>query len=119
MSSNSKVSLVKEIYGINTYSKVVDTEFRELVTPVQDTATTELTVDEFFQQYERLFFDIPIEGDINSHKYMIERSQQYLGAGVVDAEKQALIEEINSLRQQIIDLNETYLTIGNISNIVA
>jgi hypothetical protein len=116
--SNSKVNLVKEIYGINTYSKAVDTQFRELVTPVQDDQPTELSIEEFFQQYERLFFDIPIDGDVNSHKYMVERSQQFIGAGVIDTEKQALIEEINSLRQQILDLNETYLTIGNITNIV-
>lgn len=115
--SQSKIDLVKKIYGVNTYSKAVDTEFREFVQPIEDIEEINLTVDEFFQQYERLFFDIPVEGELNSHKYMIERSTEYAGGASLDAEKQALIEEINSLRQQILDLNETYLTIGNITNI--
>jgi prefoldin subunit 5 len=115
--SQSKVDLVKKIYGINTYSKAIDTEFKELVQPIEDIATINLTIEEFFQEYERLFFDIPIDGNINSHKYMVERSTEYIGGASIDAEKQALIEEINSLRQQLLDLNEAYLTIGNVTNI--
>jgi hypothetical protein len=46
---------------------------------------------------------------------MIERSTQYVGGGVQDEEKRALIEEINSLRQQLLDLGQTYLTISNIT----
>jgi hypothetical protein len=115
--SQSNINLIKQIYGINTYSKVVDTEFKEFVNPIQEIANTDLTVDEFFQQYERLFYDIPVSGSINSHNYMIERSKQYVGGNIVDSEKQALIDEINSLRQQLLDINQTYITIGNISNI--
>ncbi|NDC57147.1 MAG: hypothetical protein EBZ69_10160 [Alphaproteobacteria bacterium] len=74
-----------------------------------------LSVDEFFNQYERLFFDIPISGSINSHSYMIERSTQYVGGIIQDQERQALIEEINSLRQQLLDLGQTYLTISNVT----
>jgi hypothetical protein len=115
--SQSKVQLVKQIYGSNTYSKAIDTEFSELIKPVEEISSPNITVDEFFQEYERLFYDIPVNGDINSHNYMIQRSVQYVGGAGLDAEKQALIEEINSLKQQLIDLNQTYLNIGNISGI--
>lgn len=110
-----KVNFTKKVYGSNTYPKVIDTTFRELVSTQIETEEAPLTVDEFFQQYERLFFDIPISGSINSHTYMVERSTQYIGGSVEDEEKKALIEEINSLRQQLLDLGQTYLTISNIT----
>ena len=64
--------------------------------------------------YNQLFFEIPVSGSINSHTYLVETSQQYIGGSVLDAEKQALIEEINSLRQQILDINQTFTNINEI-----
>jgi hypothetical protein len=110
----ANVDLVKQIYGLNTYSKAIDTSFSELITPVTTPTETAVTVDDFFVYYDQLFFDIPVDGDINSHKYLVERSQQYLGGSVIDAEKQALIEEINSLRQQLLDLNQTFTNINQL-----
>jgi hypothetical protein len=73
-----------------------------------------LTVEQFFEEYDQLFFDIPVTGEINSHTYLVNRSQQYIGGSVIDAEKQALIEEINSLRQQLLDLNQSFSSISNL-----
>lgn len=113
--SQRKINLLKTVYGANTYPKIIDVSFRELITPQTASLEATLTVEEFFEQYERLFFDIPVSGSINSHSYIIERSTQYIGGDVEDEEKRALIEEINSLRQQLLDLGQTYLTISNIS----
>jgi hypothetical protein len=110
----ANVDLIKQIYGLNTYTKAIDTNFTELVTPTTEATNTEITVDQFFEYYDQLFFSIPVEGSINSHTYLVERSQEYIGGSVLDAEKQALIEEINSLRQQLLDLNQTFTTINNI-----
>lgn len=108
------VELLKKIYGLSTYTKAVDTDFTELISqPVQISASV-ITVDEFFNYYDQLFFNIPVSGSINSHSYLVERSQQYIGGSVIDAEKQALIEEINTLRQQILDLNQSFTSINNI-----
>jgi hypothetical protein len=108
------VSLVKKVYGINTYSKVIDTSFSELITPQTTVSASVLTVDQFFREYDRLFFDIPVTGNSNSHTYLVERSQQYIGGSVIDAEKQALIEEINSLRQQLLDVNVSFNSISKL-----
>ena len=113
MSEN--VNLVKKVYGVNTYNKVIDTSFSEFIKPVTITPSTNVTIDQFFQYYDQLFYDIPVTGDVNSHAYLVNRSQQYIGGSVIDVEKQALINEINSLRQQIIDLSQTYLTISNVT----
>jgi len=110
----ANVDLVKQIYGVNTYTKAINTNFTELVTPTVQVTTNVVTVDEFFQYYDQLFFDIPVSGSINSHQYLVNRSQEYLGGSVIDAEKQALIEEINSLRQQLLDLNQSFTSINNI-----
>jgi hypothetical protein len=109
-----KVDLLKKIYGVSTYNKAIDTQFTELVQPVQEAPDTEITVDQFFNYYDQLFFDIPVSGSVNSHTYIVERSQEYIGGSVIDAEKQALIEEINSLRQQLLDINDSFNTIKDI-----
>lgn len=110
----ANVDLVKEVYGVNTYTKAVSVNFSELITPQVEVPSTIVTVDDFFEYYDQLFFDIPVDGTINSHVYLVERSQQYIGGSVIDAEKQALIEEINSLRQQLLDLNQTFTNINDI-----
>lgn len=110
----ANVDLVKEIYGINTYSKAVNISFSELITPTIPTTASVVTVDQFFEYYDQLFFNIPVDGTINSHTYLVEKSQQYIGGSVIDAEKQALIEEINSLRQQLLDLNQSFTSINDI-----
>lgn len=109
-----EVNLVKKVRGTNTYASVIDTQFTELVsTQVTEVAPT-ITVQQFFENYEQLFFDIPTDGELNSHRYLVERSTQYLGGNVIDAEKQALIEEINSLRAQLLEINSSFMTTNNI-----
>lgn len=108
------VQLVKEIYGLNTYITAIDTEFSELIQPSPEVTSSFVTVDQFFDYYNELFFQIPVSGSINSHTYLVQRSQQYIGGSVLDAEKQALIEEINSLRQQLLDLNQSFTSINDV-----
>lgn len=111
-----EVKLVKKTRGLSTYNKVVNTAFTELVSPpVPEAPIVEPNVESFFAAYEELFFDIPAEGTINSHQYLVQRSQEYLGGSVNDPEKQALIEEINSLKQQLLDLGQTYFTINKLT----
>jgi hypothetical protein len=109
-----KVDLIKDVKGISTYKNVIDTNFHEFISAPQPVQTPTVTVESFFSYYDQLFYDIPVTGD-NSHELLVKRSQQYIGGAVEDAEKAALIEEINSLKQQIIDLSDTYLTISNLT----
>lgn len=108
------VNLTKEVYGMNTYTKAVNTRFTELINPVTVTTEPDLTITRFFEYYDQLFFQIPVSGETNSHTYLVERSQTYIGGSVLDAEKQALIEEINALRQQILEMNQGFNNINNI-----
>lgn len=110
-----ELNLNKEVYGRVTYTKVIDPSFSELYTSV--TASVEVApvgVEEFFNIYNELFFQIPPTGEVNSHEYLVARSTEYLGGGVLTDNEKAYIEEINSLRQQLLEANTNLLNIGNI-----
>jgi len=109
-----EVRLQKEIYGTATYTNVIDTQFTQLIaptTPVVDDAT----VDRLFQLYDSLFYQIELTGDTNSHEYIVKRSSQYLGGAVMSDNEKALIDEINSLRQQLLEANKSLTDIAKLT----
>jgi hypothetical protein len=114
---SQEVKLVKEVYGRNTYTRVIDTSFSELYFAVTASISpsTQLTVEAFFDAYNDLFFEIPATGDFNSHEYLVKRSGEYLGGGVLTDNEKVYIEEINSLRQQLLEANTNYLNLNNLT----
>jgi hypothetical protein len=71
---------------------------------------TTISVAEFFQNYQALFFSIPKFGDTNSHEYLIKTSSEYVGStNLNDDLIQALLEETNQLRQENLDLQQSIL----------
>ena len=102
-----KVNLLKENFSSKIqYQEVIDTSFTELAfpTPEIDNIVNIPSLDEFFQNYEQLFFEIPKFGEINSHEYLIKTSQAYIGSAVVNDEIVLLQQEITQLRRQLIEL---------------
>ena len=104
----------KEIYGTATYTKVIDTEFTQLVTP-EEPVEDDATVDRLFQLYENLFYQIPLTGTSTSHEYLAKRSSEYLGGAVMSDNERALLEEINSLRQQLLEANRSLTDVAKLS----
>jgi hypothetical protein len=89
------------VYNKERFSKVIDTQFNELLTP--EVVAPEVTVEDFFALYDELFFSIPKDGDINSHNYLLKREAEYLGVSFADDTNiQALLQEITDLRQQLL-----------------
>lgn len=89
------------VYNKDRFSKVIDTQFRELVS--EQPVAPEVTVEDFFALYDELFFEIPREGDINSHRFILNREAEYLGVQFADdVDIQALLQEITDLRQQLL-----------------
>lgn len=110
-----EVKLIKEVYGRNTYVKIIDTSFSELYTPVTGSAApNQISVEQFFDEYNQLFFDIPAMGEVNSHEYLVKRSTDYLGGAVLTDNEKAYIDEINSLRQQLLEANQNYLSLTKV-----
>ena len=110
------ITLTNTVYDKNQYQKVIDTSFTQLVQP-QVTASAiapTISVADFFQTYQQIFFQIPKFGELNSHEYLIKTSQEYIGSSSVnDDTVQALIDEITQLRQENLILQQQ-LTSGSI-----
>ena len=62
------------------------------------------TVEDFFNLYNKLFYEIPKEGEVNSHAFLAQESGEYVDFLKNNEEVQALIDEITELRQQNLDL---------------
>ena len=107
------LTLTNTVYSKNQYERVIDTSFTQLVQP-QVTASVvapAISVAEFFQNYQQIFFLIPKLGEANSHEYLIRTSQEYIGSsGVNDDTIQALINEITQLRQENLDLQQQIIS---------
>lgn len=105
------IKLNKEVYSAGAFKNTVNTNFSQLVNvPTVTTASSvfvpDVSIQEFFQDYQSLFFQIPKFGDINSHEYLIKTSTDYIGYAPVNGEIEAIIEEITFLRQQNLDLQQ-------------
>ena len=108
------ITLTNTIYNKNQYQKVIDTSFTQLVQP-QVTASVvipTISVAEFFQNYQQIFFQIPKFGETNSHEYLIKTSQEYIGSSntIADDTIQALIDEITQLREENLTLQQQLIS---------
>ena len=107
-----QVNLNKNVFLKDQYEKVIDTSFTQLVQPAATSSVVppSISVAEFFTNYQTLFFEIPKYGNTNSHEYLIKTSQAYAGDfSNSDDIIQALIEEVTSLRQENLTLQEQIL----------
>lgn len=99
-----RVDLNKTVYSKNQYPRVIDTEFQHLgITSLQEDLQQQNTVEDFFAMYDELFYDIPAQGDTNSHIALIRRSTEYADYEETNVEIEALQEEIASLRRELLD----------------
>tara|TARA_R110000803_G_scaffold124234_1_gene192057 strand:+ start:67 stop:483 length:417 start_codon:yes stop_codon:yes gene_type:complete len=97
-----KVQITREVYQKNIYKNVIDTDFSQLIAPPPPPSiSNEDNIDEFFQMYEQLFFDIPQTGDTKSHEYLVEQSLDYLGDNYTNPLIAELQAEITSLKEQL------------------
>lgn len=108
-----QVNLEKQIYGKVTYPTIVDTEFSELVSvePVEQIETP-MSVEQFFEEYDRLFYQIPKKGSISSHEYMVNRGSSYVGLTTQGPEIQALLDEINDLRIRLLESQQEIVNLS-------
>jgi hypothetical protein len=98
-------SLNKTVYNKSAYEKTIDTSFSQ-VTPPSPPIEDTISVEAFFNIYSNIFYDIPAEGEINSHAYLVRTSGEYLGAETINEDVQLLLDEITSLRQQLLTANQ-------------
>jgi len=103
----SNIPVQKTVFIKDDYLKVINTEFNQLIKSEPSAEVPSFTIDDFFQLYEDLFYQIPKEGDTNSHQYILQREAEYLGVSINNEDIQALLDEITSLRQELLDTQQT------------
>jgi len=108
-----RVTLNNKVFAKQQYEQVIDTSFSQLIPPSSSIPIESLpTVDEFFQDYDSLFFQIPQTGE-NSHETLIVSSTDYIGYQPLNDEIQALTEEITSLRTQLLESRQQLADLAN------
>jgi len=112
-----KTGLNKDVFDKITFQKVVDTSFKELVTPsISSSFDLNLaTIEDFFTLYNKFFYQIPKKGAYNSHQYLIQTSNNYVNIDLTNSEIQDLLNEIKTLREENLKLQQemTNLTISS------
>ena len=110
--ANQELKLNKAVFGKVSYPQIVDTEFKELVQPDEIITIDEsLTIPEFFAEYDKLFFEIPQKG-AGSHDEIIKRSAAYIGVTGQSEQIQALLDEINELRAQLLSSQQEIVNLS-------
>jgi hypothetical protein len=104
-----KINLLKQVYSKDQFQNTIDTNFTQLANTLPTAVTaSQVTIDQFFQEYQDLFYSIPKFGNTNSHEYLVKTSGAYIGstANQNDDTINALINEINTLRQENLSLQQ-------------
>tara|TARA_R110002020_G_scaffold241893_5_gene455191 strand:- start:3833 stop:4759 length:927 start_codon:yes stop_codon:yes gene_type:complete len=90
-----EIKFQKTIYSQPSFRKRIDVSFNEL-----NNKGEEVDIPDFFNQYRKLFYDIPKEGEF-SHSILINTSTDYLGDFINP--KDQIIDDLND---QIIELSK-------------
>jgi hypothetical protein len=107
-----KIDINKSAFNKNQYLKTIDTTFNELgVTNIVEDIQSTVTVNDFFNYYNELFYDIPERGEINSHEFLVKTSGEYINFNEQSDIIKALQEEITALRELNLELEGNLIEI--------
>lgn len=102
--AKERVSMYRTVYNKDKVNTVLDTEFKTFTKPVPEVDND--TVEEFFRLYDKLFYIIPVEGENNSHQFLLKKSSELTKLEQTSEDIQPLLTEIAQLRQQLLDANK-------------
>tara|TARA_R110002153_G_scaffold108907_4_gene249634 strand:+ start:1823 stop:2212 length:390 start_codon:yes stop_codon:yes gene_type:complete len=102
------VNLKRLVFNRKEFNNTVDTEFSQLVTqPDPSFFDVNLaTQSDFWILYDKFFYLIPKEGEINSHRYLVETSGEYIDYNPNQEEIEALLAEIAELREENLEVRQ-------------
>jgi|TARA_R110000823_G_C15713467_1_gene477826 hypothetical protein len=101
--NKEKIDLIKKVYSKTEYPKIIDTQFQQLGNlSVNQQIDETVTVNDFFESYNDLFYDIPSYGSSNSHEYLVKTSGDYINFDQDNEIIVALRAEISQLRRDLL-----------------
>ena len=104
-----QVNLNRQVFDKTKFNETVDTSFSQLGVEEVDPSFFDInlaTQEDFFTLYDKFFFEIPKEGETNSHTFLIQESTEYVGYEQNQEEIQALLQEISDLREENLTLRQ-------------
>jgi hypothetical protein len=100
----ANIKVKKTVYSKDDFEKAVDRSFTSFV---EDTIEEDRdTGEELFRLYEKLYYEIPIEGSLNSHEYIVKKSSILANIEKDLSDIQPLLDEITQLREQLLLANQ-------------
>jgi len=101
------IKLNKEVFNKRDYEKTINTSFTQLgVKSIQEQINEQPTVQEFFDMYNQLFYEINELGPTNSHEYLIKTSSEYIAFDENNEVIEALQNEIAQLREELLEAQQ-------------
>lgn len=100
------IGLTTKVYSQKDIDSVLNRKFKQFG---QSEEVTEKTVDQFFVDYENLFYQIPVEGTVNSHEYLVKKSSELYRIDTSTESIQPLLDEITLLRSQSVVDQQTII----------
>jgi len=100
----NNIEIRKTVFSTTEFNKVIDTDFKTFTQPVPEEDTD--TSEELFRLYEKLYYTIDVEGEENSHQYLVRKSSELLTFDKVTEDIQPLLDEISQLREQLLLANQ-------------
>ncbi len=104
---SKKIELYKTVFDKNQYKQLVNTQFSTTSATGLGVGETEPEeepdVEDFFEMYNDLFYDIPQFGELESHQYLIQKSSEYINFEPNQDEIEALQREIGELRTELLN----------------
>lgn len=82
----------------------VRTEFETFTNPIPEQDPD--TIEELFRLYDKLYLEIPAEGETNSHEYLVKKSSEIYKSEELAREIQPLLDEISQLRIRVLELQQ-------------
>ena len=101
------IKLNKEVFSKRDYTKTINTSFNQLgVKSIQEQIDEQPNIQEFFDLYNDLFYEINEVGPTNSHEYLIKTSSDYIAFDENNEIIEALQKEIANLREELLETQQ-------------
>ncbi len=108
---SEQVKIQKTIYSSAGINNIINTNFTQLIRTSNETPIIpDMSINDFFQNYNILFYQISLSGSEESHLGIATKSLEYLGLSIDD-----LQNEINFLREENVDLKNQILMSSKIN----
>lgn len=107
------VNLQKNVPNKENLDKLIDRGFKFFINSTPPEQDVDSTVESFFQMYEDIYFQIPIEGERSSHEYLVKKSSELYKLDQDITNLQPLLDEIGDLRVQLLEANNRIFDLEN------